>query len=723
MQDSVTQETPSFLIPWESSSAFLQDNCFITSEISPNKTLEMIDSGHDRLRGKLTSKLQRTDCTNLNTMDNLSCPDDLCLSESEEDPFASSDDSNDSDYRPELKKKVGMYNQDSGSSDSDIQNMEIKKNTRKRLRNPSKWRRNEIKRLRNLGQKYKDWKGNVHPKRQLKSACTSCRQKCNDKFSEEERKQIFENYWQLGDVNRQRDFITKQVDMTEKARTRLRKQNGDSSDEEVEAEAKRERKKVFSFKYTFYNRGKRTAVCKTFFLNTLGISAQVVKTVFQKMGSTGIVGEDRRGRVCKNSKLSDSVKQSVRDHINLFETVESHYCRKNTSKRFLPPTLNVSKMYNMYLEYCEQSNIKPAPECTYRVIFNTEFNFSFFIPKKDLCDICHRYDEGTAEARSEMEEHYQLHMINKDTGRQLKNIDKEKAKLNSDFCAAVFDLEQVLPTPKSNVGITFYKLKLSTYNFTIFNLASSEGYCYMWYESIAKRGSSEIGSCLLRFIEHKVQQGTKQFSFYSDNCAGQNRNRFIFSMYNFLAQKYNIVIRHTFLEKGHTQTEGDSMHSVVERAARHVPISIPDQWYTLVRTAKRIKPFKVTEMEKEDIFDLKALTNDTTLNWDRDENNEKIIITNIKVLEANYEIPNKIHFKYSYNEQFRTVDLSTRGRRKINVDINQIQLRQCYMGALPITKKKYNHLQYLCSKEAIPVRHHHFYKNLLYSDTSKDDSD
>nr|CAI5838295.1 unnamed protein product [Callosobruchus analis] len=354
MQDGVTQETPSFLIPWESSSAFLQDNCFGTSEISPNKTL-----------------------------------------------------------------------------DSDIQSMEVKKNTRKRLRNPSKWRRNEIKRLRNLGQKYKDWKDNVHPKRQLKIACTSCRQKCNDKFSEEERKQIFENYWQLGDVNRQRDFITKQVDMTEKARTRLRKQNGNSSDEEVEAEAKRERKKVFSFKYTFYNRGKRTAVCKMFFLNTLGISAQVAKTVFQKMGSTGIVGEDRRGRVCKNSKLSDSVKQSVRDHINLFYTVESHYCRKNTSKRFLPPTLNVSKMYNMYLEYCEQSNIKPAPECTYRVIFNTEFNFSFVIPKKDLCDI--------------------------------------------------------------------------------------------------------------------------------------------FSMYNFLAQKYNIVIRHTFLGKGHTQTEGDSMHSVVERAARQCP--------------------------------------------------------------------------------------------------------------------------------------------------------
>nr|CAI5861209.1 unnamed protein product [Callosobruchus analis] len=109
-------------------------------------------------------------------------------------------------------------------------------------------------------------------------------------------------------------------------------------------------------------------------------------------------------------------------------------------------------------------------------------------------------------------------------------------------------------------------------------------------------------------------------------------------MYNLLAQKYNIVIRHTFLEKGRTQTEGDSMHSVAERAARHVPISI-HQWCILY------------------------------------------------LLEANYEIPNKIEFKYSYNEQFRTVDLLTRGRRKISIDISQIQLKQCYMGVLPFTKQ------------------------------------
>lgn len=79
----------------------------------------------------------------------------------------------------------------------------------------------------------------------------------------------------------------------------------------------------------------KVPVCKTFFLNTLCISAQVVKTVFNKTGSNGVVSEDRRGKVCKNSLLNESVKESVREHINSFQTVESHYCRKNTSRLYL----------------------------------------------------------------------------------------------------------------------------------------------------------------------------------------------------------------------------------------------------------------------------------------------------------------------------------------------------------------------------------------------------
>lgn len=752
MDVSATLQPPSFLVPWETSTYGLGIHSISPINFPSKEMLAHINSSQSEFnlhttketdnqnvgitRGDLISTKNvssHSGGSSRDTVSNLRTTvyDDLFLSESDEDPIASSDDSNDSDYTPTPKEKSN-HKQDPVNSesitDSDNQKKHStpKKNSRKRQRNLTKWRRNVIKKARNCGEEYTDWKGNVCPKRQQKNACTNCRQKCSEKFSVEERRQIFENYWQLGDVNRQRDFIAKLVDITDKARTRSRKKDrnensgGESSTENKEAGKTKERNRTFSFKYMFYSQGNKVVVCKTFFLNTLGISAQVVKTVFKKMGSTGIVAEDRRGRACKNSKLDDSIKQSVRDHINLFETVESHYCRKNTSKRFLPPSLNISKMYGLYQEHCEKHNVPPATESIYRTIFNSEFNFSFFIPKKDICDLCSRYNEGTIEEKNEIEIEYQAHIKNKDIARQLKNADKEKAKLNNELCAAVFDLEQILPVPKSNVGLTYYKLKLSTYNFTVFNLANADGFCYMWYESIGKRGSSEIGSCLMRFINHNVQQGAKQFSFYSDNCSGQNRNKFLFTLYSFLAQKLNIVIRHNFLEKGHTETEGDSMHSVIERASKHVPIFTPDQWYTLVRTAKKNKPYNVVEMDKEDFFNLKALTQETALNWDRDENNEKLYLNKIRVIEANYEYPNKILFKYDFQEQFKKIDLLQKGRRKIDIDIiSKVQ----YEDLLPLTKKKHEHLQFLCKKKVIPVQYHNFYLNLPYSSARTDDDD
>jgi len=61
-------------------------------------------------------------------------------------------------------------------------------------------------------------------------------------------------------------------------------------------------------------------------------------------------------------------------------------------------------------------------------------------------------------------------------------------------------------------------------------------YCYMWCESDGKRGSNEIGAYLLNFIKLiKENHGISEFSFYSDNCVGQNRNRYIYSMWEYAA--------------------------------------------------------------------------------------------------------------------------------------------------------------------------------------------
>lgn len=194
--------------------------------------------------------------------------------------------------------------------------------------------------------------GNVRSKRQQESSCNNCR--------EEERKDIFQNYWQLGDEWTMRfhcpacRYDRKGKNSIKETKMILRMK---------QKQQKKEKRHLLSNICCIMR--VRNLWCVKFFFNTLGVSAQVVKPVFKKMGTTGVVAADRRSRVCKNSKLDDSIKQSVRDYINLFETVESIH--------------NISKMY----------------VCMYV--------FSFFISRKDMCYICNKYNECSMVAKNQME--------------------------------------------------------------------------------------------------------------------------------------------------------------------------------------------------------------------------------------------------------------------------------------------------------------------------------
>ena len=87
-----------------------------------------------------------------------------------------------------------------------------------------------------------------------------------------------------------------------------------------------------------------------------------------------------------------------------------------------------------------------------------EFNISFWIPKKDHCDRCIQFDH------SKDNEPLKSHLANKEKVRELKEMEKKGAKDDPTFTAACFDLEQVLTCPYMDVGLLFYKRKLSVYN-------------------------------------------------------------------------------------------------------------------------------------------------------------------------------------------------------------------------------------------------------------------
>ena len=202
--------------------------------------------------------------------------------------------------------------------------------------------------------------------------------------------------------------------------------------------------------------------------------------------------------------------------------------------------------------------------------------------------------------------------------REVKDRCKSSSEDNPDVVTATFNLQQVIYLPKSERSEIFYKRRLACYNFTVYDIGSREGYCYLSHEGVTKRGSNEIASNLYKFLQKKDQQGAKEINLFCDGCPGQNKNTILPGMMHYFVTHSNSVQTVTlyFFETYHGQSEGDSMHSVIERAMRRAGnLYLPSQLAAVCRTARKrrnskdphrvITPYEVEEVSTEDILDWK----------------------------------------------------------------------------------------------------------------------
>lgn len=75
----------------------------------------------------------------------------------------------------------------------------VAKKGKKRIRNESAWIKNVRKQQRNSGKQYVSRNGKTIAEKSIKPPCPEkCRQKCRNKITEEQRKEIFKDYWGLG---------------------------------------------------------------------------------------------------------------------------------------------------------------------------------------------------------------------------------------------------------------------------------------------------------------------------------------------------------------------------------------------------------------------------------------------------------------------------------------------------------------------------------------------
>ncbi|XP_075225323.1 uncharacterized protein LOC142326614 isoform X1 [Lycorma delicatula] len=298
-----------------------------------------------------------------------------------------------------------------------------------------------------------------------------------------------------------------------------------------------------------------------FFVVTLGITNRCIHTVISK-STGGFLGDDCRGKHNNKGQVAEEIKYDIRAHISLIPKIESHNIRANSDKLYIEGDKTIAVLYWDYKNDCEKAG-KPFSTFTmYNTIFNSEFNLSFFTPKKDQCSKCVAFENAENDVKENLQMEYNRHQEEKLLSQQKKEEDKGKS--SNLYKVAFFDLQAVLPSTRGEISSFYYKSKLSTYNFTDCELkekGNGDVHSFIWHEG--RKGGVEIGSCLLYFLKdlaNKADSPNLEVVLYSDNCCGQQKNKFIISTFLYAVANLKIKsITHKFLVTGHTQNEGDAV--------------------------------------------------------------------------------------------------------------------------------------------------------------------
>ncbi len=585
---------------------------------------------------------------------------------------------------------------------------------RKRVRQAAKWKKNIRKEKRAKGQQYASTSGNqVQAKAPRQGCAETCKFKCHEKLTQDERKRICDAYYDLGDYARQRDFICSRIEEKEPAR---KKEGGC-----------RRMSREFSFLKKagddILDNFVSVRVCSKFFCDTLAISYKAVRVAMAKKGELGnFASQDKRGRHVPKNKTNPRDEEGVRRHIESFPSMEAHYCRKDTRRKYLASDLSIKKLaVDLYPAWCTQNGYTAVKENVYRRIFTTEYNLGFHVPKKDQCATCSKFKNLQGAAKDAFQSEHELHLERKVEAQEHKKRDKKYSQENNHYQAVTFDLEAVLYTPYTDVSLLYYKRKLAVYNFTIYEQDKQNGYCYIWPETDGKRGSNEIATCLYKYFE-TLPPTTTHVSSFSDTCGGQNRNVHVASamLHAVRTSDHLKVIDFKYMESGHSSMEVDSMHSSIEKARRYQKIYNVREWSIICRGARRHNPYNVQELTFQDFHDFHQLSDTMVVNRSINADGEKVNWLKIKWFRFQKDTPTSIFYKEKLSDELfkelpvtRRPGNASRGTRRQSAAADHPAiLEKAYDGQLPISIAKKDDLMSLVTHGAIPQEYEQFYSSL-----------
>lgn len=565
------------------------------------------------------------------------------------------------------------------------------RNKKKHKGDPNNWKRIKNKRQRMMGEEYVGFKkegtkfvqNDPKPARVMGPLCMSTRcfsgkaMYCS-KLTEEVRSQIFKTYWKMS-WQEKKMYVSSMVDKIPTTR-KTKSSNSRRSDTKI---------------YYLKVNDKKERVCLKTFLETLGIKEWTVRYWLGEKTSNS--NESEPG----DEVVKEPKKELARKYLTALPKLPSHYCRQSTSKLYLEPIIqSKSQLYRLYVDY---SSLRNEPIASRKIFEGVLFeeNIGLFQPKKDACDQCCAHKVGNLS-----DELYTKHIELKDLARAEKNSDKEAAQKGI-IHAITADLQAVKLCPFLNASALYFKTKLAVHNFSVYNLGNNEVTCYWFDETVCDLKATTYASFFVNYLTKLLENDPKDVVIFTDGCTAQNRNNVVSNALLRLAMAKNIVITQKYLEKGHTQMEVDSVHSVIERKLKNREFFLPSQYATITKEARKVpSPYEVITPDYTffNDFSLKNYLIYESIRPGRGAGDHCVV--DIRALRYNPSgtIDYKLHFADDFNPL-------PRRPKKITCLIDSVP--SLYESRQPITKTKYDHLQEL--KSVIPRDCHSFYDNLPYT--------
>ncbi|XP_053626057.1 uncharacterized protein LOC128683960 [Plodia interpunctella] len=393
----------------------------------------------------------------------------------------------------------------------------------------------------------------------------TCGNKCNRQcslFTLEERKTIWENYWNINFESR-KSFLIKCIKIQNIKRRKVTEKNPNPK------YAKNESRFYFLPKLNEGDENmEEVNVCKNFFLKTLGYKTDAVITEISRGVKRNVLyGEVAEKRGGKKSRLD---RDPISNHILSFNPTVSHYRRNNAPlARYLPRTLTLNIMFKDFKS--KFPNISCSKEVYRQTLKRMHISFKF--PKGDKCADCALFEQQVAECENEsvpetLKADYECHKIKAD-----KAIRKYQEDCSQENTIRVryysMDLQKVMLLPDMpKVKDSFFLSRLIVFNLTFAPLQkglNTNCNCVLWHEAWAGRDGNNIVDAFAALLEK--QRDVQHLVIWCDNCTSQNKNWILFTSLVILVNAgFSSIetINLKYLTKGHTHMTADSVHGNIE---------------------------------------------------------------------------------------------------------------------------------------------------------------